>query len=203
MESVYARWAPIYDRTFGWATDATRRRGTDYVNALPAGDLLEVGVGTGLALPHYKDHLKVTGIDYSADMLVRAEERVAERGLTNIAALRRMDARALEFDDAQFDYVVSMHVLSVVPEPQRVMSEIARVLRPGGSAVITVHVKRDSAGAMAALERALAPLANRIGWHSDFDRSALFGDPRLSLEHEDTLPPLGLMSFLVLRRQRG
>ncbi|MEC8575894.1 MAG: SAM-dependent methyltransferase, partial [Pseudomonadota bacterium] len=69
VESSYARWAPVYDRTFGAITNVGRKRAVGYVNANRTGRLLEVGVGTGLSLPLYKPDLKVTGIDFSEDML--------------------------------------------------------------------------------------------------------------------------------------
>ncbi|MCB1333612.1 MAG: class I SAM-dependent methyltransferase [Roseivivax sp.] len=200
VETAYARWAPVYDKTFGAITEVGRRRTVGYVNAHAPADVLELGVGTGLALRYYSKTLRVTGIDYSTDMLRKAKKRVAEDGLSHIHALMRMDARALSFEDASFDFVVSMHVLSVVPEPERVMAEIARVLRPGGRAVIAVHFKRDS-GALAVLERAFAPLADLIGWHSDFDRSAVLAEPALTLVEEAQLPPMGMMTFMVLERR--
>ena len=107
-------------------------------------------------------------------MLAKARAKVAEEGLANVAALRRMDARALDFPDASFDHVACMHVISVVPEPERVMAEIARVVRPGGTVVIVNHFRRDK-GALALAERLAAPLADLLGWHSDFPK-----DPVLS-----------------------
>ncbi len=200
VESAYARWAPIYDKTFGAVTEAGRKRVVGYVNQKAPAKVLELGVGTGLALPLYNKALDVTGIDYSAEMLQKAKARVANEGLTQVQALMRMDARELQFEDATFDFVVSMHVLSVVPEPEKVMSEIARVLKPGGQAVISVHCKRDT-GALAVIERALAPLADLIGWHSDFDRSAMLSDDRLELEMDGRLPPMNMMTFMVLTRR--
>lgn len=63
--------------------------------------------------------------------------------MTNITALRLMDARALEFDDNSFDHVSALHIMSVVPEPKRVMAEMAHVLCPGGTIVMVNHFARD------------------------------------------------------------
>jgi phosphatidylethanolamine/phosphatidyl-N-methylethanolamine N-methyltransferase len=90
-----------------------------------------------------------------------------------------------------------MHVILVVPEPKKVMGEIARVVRPGGSVVIVNHFARDR-GALAVAERLAAPLANLLGWHSDFDRSRVLGEASLRLADESTLPPLGMMTLLRL-----
>lgn len=196
VERSYARWAPIYDRTFGVATRVGRRRATALLSKL-GGSVLEVGVGTGLALRHYGLGVEVTGIDYSAEMLEKARSRVAAEGLRNVAALCRMDARELDFPDESFDHVAAMHVISVVPEPERVMAEIARVVRPGGSVVIVNHFAREK-GALALAERVAAPLADLLGWHSDFDRARVLGEPSLTLAEECTLPPLRMMTLMRL-----
>lgn len=196
VERSYARWAPVYDRTFGAITNVGRRRATALLSEL-GGSVLEVGVGTGLALRHYDRRVSVTGVDYSAEMLDKARAKVAAEGLQNVAALHRMDARLLEFPDESFDHVAAMHVISVVPEPEKVMAEIARVVRPGGSVVLVNHFSRET-GALAWAERAAAPLADLLGWHSDFARSRVLGDARLRLVEECSLPPLGMMTLMRL-----
>src|SRR5690606_35832983 len=129
IRSSYSRWAPIYDRTFGAATNIGRRRAVDYINRR-GGSVLEVGVGTGLSLEHYGPGTSVTGIDFSQEMLDKAIAKVQRLGLRQVRELRQMDARALDFPDGHFDTVTAMHVLSVVPQPERVMAEIARVCKP-------------------------------------------------------------------------
>ncbi len=56
-----------------------------------------MGVGTGLALPHYRADKFITGIDLSEAMLAKARERVAREALGNVAALHEMDAEATDF----------------------------------------------------------------------------------------------------------
>lgn len=200
VQTSYARWAPVYDRTFGAVTNVGRRRAVEYINTL-TGSVLEVGVGTGLSLQHYKSGLQVTGIDFSAQMLAKAQEKVQRMGLNQVVALQQMDARALDFPDNSFDTVAAMHVLSVVPEPERVMSEIARVLKPGGRVVITNHFVRTQ-GVLAFLERISAPFANIIGWHSDFEIETVLKEQTLAVERRRALPPLGMMTFLVLTKTK-
>lgn len=199
VQNSYARWAPVYDKTFGAITNDGRRRAVDYINKL-SGSVLEVGVGTGLSLQFYQPELRVTGIDFSGEMLAQARKKVEELNLTQVVELRRMDARMLEFPDNHFDTVAAMHVLSVVPEPERVMSEIARVCKPGGRVVITNHFMRTE-GPLAVLERISAPFANVLGWHSDFAIETVLGEKDLEIEERKTLPPLGMMTFLVLRKK--
>jgi len=189
----YARWAPIYDNTFGAVTQIGRKRAVGRINQ-SGGAVLEVGVGTGLALRRYDRHLQVTGIDYSEQMLAKAREKVTELGLAQVTLLQ-MDARELAFEDESFDHVVAMHIMSVVPEPERVLAEMARVCRPGGSVIVVNHFARDK-GLLAAIEKVAAPMADVLGWHSDFDRARVLGDARLTLVEECTLPPFGMMTLL-------
>jgi phosphatidylethanolamine/phosphatidyl-N-methylethanolamine N-methyltransferase len=201
VRNSYARWAPVYDATFGKITNQGRRAAVAHINAR-GGDVLEVGVGTGLSLEHYGPHLRVTGVDYSPAMLRKARERVARLELVHVAALRRMDARKLGFPDGSFDTVAAMHVLSVVPEPERVMAEIARVLRPGGQVVITNHFKHER-GVWAGLARAAAPLERVLGWHSDFEIETVLREASLNVVDRRDLPPMGMMTFLVLEKRQG
>jgi phosphatidylethanolamine/phosphatidyl-N-methylethanolamine N-methyltransferase len=92
------------------------------VNQLPGRTVLEVGVGTGLALPRYLPEKRIVGIDLSADMLALARRRVADLGLRNVEGLLEMDAEATEFADGQFDAAVAMFVASVVPNPRRMLA---------------------------------------------------------------------------------
>ena len=196
----YARWALFYDQTFGAVTNVGRRRTARYINRSGARRVLEVGVGTGLALPFYAPHLSVTGIDYSAEMLAKARARVARLGLRQVVALERMDARELAFDDGSFDLAVAMHVMSVVPEPERVLCEMARVVRPGGKVLLVNHFARQR-GVMSTLARAAAPMENLLGWHSDFEIERVLGCADLVELERRHLPPLSMMTFLLFERR--
>ncbi|MFT3973215.1 MAG: class I SAM-dependent methyltransferase [Amaricoccus sp.] len=199
VRSSYRRWAPVYDATFGAITGVGRRRAVAHINRR-TGSVLEVGVGTGLSLPTYRSHLKVTGVDYSAEMLKKARERVMDQGLDHVVALREMDARALDFPDGSFDTVVAMYLVSVVPEPERVVSEMARVCRPGGEVIVLNHFARDE-GTVARIERALAPFADKIGWHSDFPMDRVMGCGALEVVEKRTAPPFGLFTLLRFSRR--
>jgi len=198
VETSYRRWAPVYDATFGRITRMGRNRAVETINAR-RGRVLEVGVGTGLSLSRYAPHLEVTGIDYSGDMLDVARRRVAAENLHHVRELRRMDARTLDFPDNHFDTVVAMYLVSVVPDPERVMAEVARVCKPGGQVVIVNHFARDH-GFLAWVERLFAPLADKLGWHSDFARARIMGEPSLQVAEESRMAPFGLFTFLRLQK---
>lgn len=198
VRRAYRRWAPVYDKTFGKVAEAGVKMATAQANRFE-GRLLELGVGTGLALPYYKPSLRVTGIDLSAAMLERARERVAERGLSNIEALREMDAAQLEFPDASFDVTVAMYVMTVVPDPHKVMHELARVTRPGGTVIIVNHFSVDK-GLRGAVEKRLAGLADVLGWRPEFPVETLLVSPMLQLVNRRPVKPFGFFTLLELRR---
>ncbi|WP_297479735.1 class I SAM-dependent methyltransferase [Thermococcus sp.] len=92
------------------------------------GKVIELGVGTGLNLPLYREDVEVIGIDVSEGMLKKAERKKSPARVK----LLRGDARSLPFPDESFDTAVSTFFLCVVPEKERVLSEIKRVLKPDG-----------------------------------------------------------------------
>ncbi|MCC1480460.1 class I SAM-dependent methyltransferase [Roseibaca sp. Y0-43] len=198
ITSSYRRWAPIYDATFGKITHAGRHHATKVANQI-GGNVLEVGVGTGLALPFYGANVTVTGIDFSEDMLERARAKVAEENLTHVRELRQMDARYLDFPDNSFDTVVAMHLISVVPDPEQVMAEMARVCKPGGQILVVNHFAREE-GWLAWFERKFAPFADYLGWHSNFPKDRVLGVDALRLVEEKHLTKLGLFTFLRMQK---
>src|SRR5256885_6601440 len=98
IEKAYARWAPVYDLVFGKVFDHGRQASIQAAERV-GGRILEVGVGTGISLPDYARTNRLVGIDISAPMLRKAQERVAGLGLTNVDALAVMDAKHLAFPD--------------------------------------------------------------------------------------------------------
>ncbi|MFC3135091.1 class I SAM-dependent methyltransferase, partial [Microbaculum marinum] len=197
VRRAYRRWAPVYDELFAPIARPARRTAIRHING-SSGRVLEVGVGTGVALPDYAPHLDVVGIDLSPDMLAVARRRVARAGLRNVEAILEMDAGALAFPDASFDTVVAMHVVTVAPEPEAVMAELERVCRPGGEVVLVNHFSAEE-GPRAAIESAMAPFADRIGWHANFAAEKVLGRPGLELEDRRPLPPAGLFTMMRFR----
>lgn len=196
---AYRRWAPVYDYTFGVVAKEGRRHAAQLINE-SEGRVLEVGVGTGLSLPDYEDHLEVVGIDLSPDMLEKARERVADEALTHVTGLHEMDAADLRFPDASFDTVVAMYVMTVVPEPERVMRELARVTKPGGQVMLVNHFSQRE-GVRGWMERRMAPFADRIGWRSVFDVSRVTICDDLELVERKSLRPFGLFTMLRFEKQ--
>ena len=177
-------------------SDAARRSNT---STSARAKCLKSGSVRGCPLKHYRGDLEVTGIDVSGEMLEKAREKVARRGLTNVTGLHEMDARTLDFPDDHFDIVVAMYLVSVVPEPERVVAEMARVCKPGGEVLIVNHFARDR-GPLSLAEKALAPFANKIGWHSDFSIHQVLNHDALTMVEQKPLPPLGVFTFLRMAK---
>ena len=109
-----------------------------WVCSKAAGETLEVGVGTGLNLPFYPADVQLTGIDVSSAMLAIARRRAND--LDHAVELREADAHALPFPDGSFDTVVCTFSLCAIPDECRAVSEMKRVLRPGGRLLLADHV---------------------------------------------------------------
>ena len=171
--AAYRRWADIYDVAFGIISGPARRRAVEAVNASPGARVLEVGVGTGLALPRYAPEKRITGIDLSAEMLAIARRRVGDLGLDNIDSLEERDAERTGLASASFDVAVAMFVASVVPNPRALLAEMRRVVRPGGTLLFVNHFAADR-GARWWVEKAMAPASRLLGWHPDFAFEAIF-----------------------------
>jgi phosphatidylethanolamine/phosphatidyl-N-methylethanolamine N-methyltransferase len=197
VRAAYKRWAGVYDGVFGGVSAIGRRRAVDLVNRLPGTNVLEVGVGTGLALPHYTQDKRITGIDLSAEMLAYARERVIARKLTNVENLYEMDAEATDFADASFDIAVAMFVASVVPNAKQLLAEIRRVVRPGGNILFVNHFAAER-GPRWWVERAMAPASRALGWHPDFAMNGLFVPEDLSKIEAWPVWPFGIFTLVRL-----
>ena len=203
---AYARWAPVYDLVFGAVFERGRRAAiaaAERACGPQGGRILEVGVGTGISLPDYARVNRIVGIDISEPMLRKAQERVAERKLSNVDALAVMDAARLALPDRSFDAVVAQYVITAVPNPEATLDEFARVIRPGGEIVLINHLGAER-GPRRAFEQGFAPVARRLGWRPEFpfkrlaDWAARHGGIRM-IERR-TMPPLGHFALIRFGR---
>ncbi len=196
---AYSRWAPVYDFIFGIANWGGRRAAVKAINRLPPGRILEAGVGTGMTLPHYNRDHRILGIDLSPDMLARARRRAAKHNLANVEGLAELDAGNLPVADGSFDAIAAMYLITVVPDPEGVMAEFARVIRPGGQLVMINHFGSQS-GMAARIERWLAKFSSRIGWRPDFPIERVTGRSDLRLIERKIVGPFSLFTLLVFER---
>ena len=192
-----------------WCSGAVFERGRHAAIAAAervGGRILEVGVGTGMSLPHYSRACRLCGVDISEPMLRKAQERVAEFGLENVEGLWVMDAEHLSFPDHSFDVVVAQYVITTVPNPEATLDEFARVLKPGGEIVLVSRVGAE-AGLRRALEHWFAPAARKLGWRTEFsfERYARWATRTsgVRLIERRAMPPLGHFSLIRFAKDGG
>ncbi len=137
-EQFYNRFSFFYPMV-DWFLQPQKERLFHEINLLPKGNLLEIGIGNGSHLAKYKNH-QITGIDTSKGMLNIAEKRKKPG-----TKLLLMTGECLDFKNAQFDYVVLSHVLAVVDDPDKVLEECSRVLKPNGKLFILNHFTPNNA----------------------------------------------------------
>ncbi|HEY1853207.1 MAG TPA: class I SAM-dependent methyltransferase [Solirubrobacterales bacterium] len=130
----------------------------------------------------------VHGVDLTPAMIEKAREEAQREGLANVE-LSLGDATALEFEDASFDGAITRFSLHHIPAPQRVVAEMARVVRPGGWVVVSDHARNDDAAAAAWAEE-IERLRDPTHWASLTQvRLRAIGEAAgLELDREDLLP---------------
>jgi phosphatidylethanolamine/phosphatidyl-N-methylethanolamine N-methyltransferase len=193
---TYRLFSGSYDIVFGPVFHPGRKAAVRIANDRPGQRILEVGVGTGLSLPHFRSDSRVTGIDVSAEMLDRAKRRTAKLGLAYVEDLQVMDAEDLAFPDNSFDSVLALYVASVVPNPARFAAEMRRVCIPGGTIVVVNHFTSENF-LLRLMEKRLARLARHIGFHADFPFDAFQRESRLSVRE---VRPSNLFGYWKLLR---
>ena len=194
--AAYRRYAPIYDKLFGSVLEPGRRALADAVSAAKPQRLLEVGVGTGLTLHRYPSSCEIMGIDISEAMLAIAIQRTALMTDYRIQ-LEAMDAEAMRFPDGTFDCITVPYVLSVTPNPERLVAEIRRVCKKGGLILILNHF---SGGRGWRLLESLASFASvRLGFRTEFDLDANVSNHAWHVESMKTVNIFGLSKLVAVR----
>ncbi|MGC9128018.1 MAG: class I SAM-dependent methyltransferase [Acidithiobacillus sp.] len=158
LRRAYGVWAPIYDGAVSGFSAPLRRQS---LAELPkdAQRILINGIGTGLDLPYLPAGRDLIGTDLSRAMLRRAQKR------GHAVWLVQADAEALPLADGSIDLVILHLILAVVPDARKALTEVVRVLRPGGEIRLLDKFLRP--GERAWLRRAIAPLSAALATHTD------------------------------------
>lgn len=200
IQRGYRLFAPLYDLVFGASLAPGRREAIAALDCRPGDRVLEVCVGTGLALQLYPAGVHVTGIDISREMLKKAEARVAEGHLAHVEALVQMDAEHMSFADASFDKAALMFSLSGLPDPVRAVNEIRRVCRPGAIIVIAQHFRTRNAF-MRLCEGLLAPIYRLLRYRGDMDLGRFLAAAKLDVIERRPVNLFGYATLLVCRNR--
>jgi ubiquinone/menaquinone biosynthesis C-methylase UbiE len=139
LRRYWDKQAGAYDKQMGFFDRHVFGDTRAWICTQAEGSTLEVAIGTGMNLTHYPDTVELTGIEWSAVMLdhARAQAKLLDRRVE----FREGDAQALEFPDASFQTVVCTFSLCAIPDDERAVTEMVRVLRPGGLLLLADHVE--------------------------------------------------------------
>lgn len=194
---AWDRHSRTYDRQMGLSDRFLFKDTRSWICSQATGDVVEVAVGTGLNLAFYPPEARLTGIDFSPAMLDIARRRVAELGRD--VDLRLGDAEALDVPDASVDTVVCTFSLCAIPDHQRALTEMQRVLRPGGLLLLADHVASSAAPARAVqrlLEIVTVPMAGEHFLRRPIDHVRAAG---FDVERHDRFK-LGIVERLAARK---
>ncbi len=203
IQRAYDWWAPIYD-VFCGPIFLSGRRAAAAAAKRVGGRILELGVGTGLSFDDYDESVEIFGIDCSGPMITKARTRLATGRYPFVKELQVMDAHNLMFPDGFFDCVVAQFVITLVPEPERVLAEARRVLRPGGQIILVNHLYSER-GLTAVIERWAAPRVHVLGLRPEFPfaRLAAWADAHgdVDLIERRKIKPLRLYTLVRFQRR--
>ncbi len=189
----YSCWAPIYD-LIALPTRPMRRRSLVLASLQPGERVLFVGAGTGLDLDFITSGPIITATDLTPAMLEKLRRRAGRLGIAVDA--RVMDGHALEFADGSFDVVILHYIVAVIPDPVRCLRETARVLRPGGRAVILDKFAPDD-GPLPLWLRLLNPLASVLATNVNRRLGPLLANSGLRVIHREAAALRGFFQIAV------
>jgi len=197
---LYSEFAPLYDRVFGKIFYSRLERVIEDLEIPPGAQVLEVGAGTGTSFPAYPTHCNVTGVDLAPDMLARARRKIQDNGWSHLRVME-MNALDLKFSDNTFDFVMAFHVVTVVPDPVRMMAEAKRVCKPSGKIVIVNHFTSD-VPLIGSLTKAMDPLTRWLGWRTDLQLKPFIAETGLTVERVYKINKASLYTVVLARKGR-
>lgn len=165
VKEIYGKYSSVYDTIFSHFFFPRIRIGLSRSNIKQGDRVIEVGVGTGISLSLYPDQCSIVGIDLTRKMLNKAQEKKKKYRLNNVD-LMEMDAENIAFADNSFDHAVAGFVVSVVPNPEKMVSELKRVTKKNGTILILNHFCSNNA-LISKVEKFFSPLCEKWGWRSD------------------------------------
>lgn len=200
IKRIYAGYSKVYDALFKRFFYPRIKHAINYMDIKPGERVLDVGVGTGLSLCEYPKNCKVVAVDLSFEMLKKAKEKVRKNRLGHIKVLS-MDAMKIAFKDDSFDKVFISHVVTVVPDPYRLMSEVRRVCKKGGQVVIVNHFK-SSNKMVELVEKLINPVCKKIGWRSDLCLNEFIKRSGLNVRQKYMLKKLDFWHILFATNEK-
>lgn len=184
-------FAAVYDFTGRWREERFMPEHRQYLSADLHGAVLDIGAGTGDMFPYFKtaaerdSSLQLHGIEPDPSMKRRAEKRAVDTGIA--IDLRSARAESLPYEDESFDVVIACTVFCTISDVERALTEIHRVLKPGGELRFHEHVRSD--GVSGRIQDALTPLWKRVnaGCHLNRQTKQTIRNSPLELTELETI----------------
>ncbi len=162
------------------------------LNNLPKGKVLEIGVGNGSHLKHYRNH-EITAVDISVAMLAQAK-KLAPSSIT----LLEMNGEDLKFANEQFEYVVICHTIAVTKDAAKMLNETFRVLKPEGKLFILNHFTPKKWTGF--IDHLFEPFAKLLHFKSVFYPETVIGSEKFRLENEISFGRFAYFKLLILSK---
>jgi len=198
--SIYDFHAMFYDVTFGKLVRRRIARGISHMAINPGDQVLDLGIGTGASLDFYPSHARIVGIDLSGGMLRECRKKLQQKRLAP-AQLFQANALELPFRDNAFDHVFISHVISVVSDPCRLLTEAQRVSKPDARIVIVNHFQSTNRF-IAMVEKFLCPLCTMLGWRSDLPLDDLIRRTGVEVDYRFKLESIDLWETVVITNNK-
>ena len=191
----YTIWAPVYDLVISGLFERRRQRSIRLLNLKAGERVLLIGAGTGLDLDCLPGNVNIVATDLTPAMITRLKRRGQRLGL-NVDA-RVMDGHALDLPDGSFDAVILHLIIAVIPDPVRCLKEVARVLRPGGRAVIFDKFAPDNTNPTFLL-RLMNPLTSLFGTEITRRLGTILANVPLQITHQEAAGLKGLFKIVLV-----
>jgi phosphatidylethanolamine/phosphatidyl-N-methylethanolamine N-methyltransferase len=198
--SIYDFHSMFYDVTFGRLVRRRIARAISHMNIQPGDRVLDLGIGTGASLDFYPRHARVMGIDLSGGMLRECRKKLQERRLAPVQ-LFQANALELPFQENSFDHIFISHVISVVSDPYRLITEAQRVSKPATRIVMVNHFQSTNRF-IAMVEKFLSPLCTKLGWRSDLPLQDLIRQTGVEVDYRFKLESIDLWETVVISNNK-
>lgn len=198
-ELIYKIWSPFYDKFFNTGQFLNARKEIfREANFVKKQKILLVGVGTGADL-EFIEHkeLEITAIDYSDDMLKIARAKFNGSSIQFL----RMDAQDMNFSDRHFDVVIGSLVLSVVPDADKCLKEMLRVLKPNGEIIIFDKFAPKDKG-LSLFKKAIRPIIKILGTDIgvDFEKLYRTNKDELNVKEDNPIMFNGMYRKIIISK---
>ncbi|GGI13885.1 class I SAM-dependent methyltransferase [Gottfriedia solisilvae] len=196
---IYKLWSPVYDKFFNTGLFLKARKEIFQEKQFAKNQkILFVGVGTGADLELINHNgLEIIAIDHSDDMLKKARDKFKNSSIQFI----KMDAQAMDFSNSCFDVVIGSLVLSVVPDADKCLKEMLRVLKPNGEVIIFDKFTPKDKG-LSLLKKSIRPIIKLLGTDIgiNFEKLCEKNKDALSVKEDNPVMLNGMYRKIILSK---